>query len=281
MKYFYLYTTTLSLFIAVGLFSCRPQENPSAENDIKFDTIRSAGSYHLDNDSTQPSCNLNITFVYPSEYKDEASLKSLQDIFISCFFDESYAGLSPQKAIDTYQNAYIENYKEDARIYARDTYEHDASEMYSSYYEIDNNVITFNQGGILSFQISQTNYKGGAASYNFLKNYTIDIKNARLITEDDIFNENYEKALSIFFRDYLLKKNKVKTIYELENLGYFGIEEMIPNGNFSLDDTGITYIFNLGEISGYSMEPVTIFIAYKDIKPLIKDESILSKFISL
>jgi len=280
MKYFSLYTT-LSLLIAAGLFSCRPQENPSADNDIKFDTIRSVKNYHLDNDSTQPSCNLKMTFVYPSQYKDEASLKSLQDIFISCFFDESYVGLTPQKAVESYENTYVENYKEDARIFARDKYEHDASEMYSSYYEIDNNVVTFNKGGILSFQISQTNYKGGAASYNFLKNFTIDIKNARLIMEDDIFNENYEKALGVFFRDYLLKKNKAKTVFDLENLGYFGIEEMIPNGNFSLDDNGITYIFNLGEISGYSMEPVTIFIPYKDIKPLIKEESILSKFISL
>lgn len=279
MKHFPLYIG-ISLLVVTGVFSCRPKESLSTDNHIEFDTIRSVKNYHLDNDSTQPSCNLKLSFVYPSQYKDAASLKSLQDIFISCYFDESYEGLTPQRAVESYEENYIENYKEDARIFSKDQYEHDPSEMYSSYYEIDNNTITFNQEGILSFQVSQTNYKGGATSYNLLKNFSIDIKNSRLIMEDDIFNENYDKALNAFFRDYLLKKNKVKTVFELENLGYFGIEEIVPNGNFFLDDNGITYIYNLGEISGYSMEPVTIFVPYKDIKPLIKEESIISKFTS-
>lgn len=279
MKYFALYSGIL-LFVAAGMFSCRPQESPSADNGIEFDTIRSVRNYHLDNDSTQPSCNLRLTFVYPSQYKDETVLKSLQDIFIASFFDESYVGLTPQKAIENYENNYVESYKEDARIFSRDKYEHDETEMYSSYYEIDNNTIIFNQGGILSFQINQTNYKGGASSYDFFKNYTIDVKNARLVLEDDLFVDGYEKALNSIFRDHLLKVNKAKSIYDLENLGYFGIEEMIPNGNFILDDNNITYIFNRGEYSGYKIEPITIPIAYKDIKPLIKEESVISKFVS-
>lgn len=280
MKKCCLYTGTL-LFIVAGLFSCRPKESPSADNDIKFDTIHSVRNYHLDNDSTQPSCNLKISFVYPSEYKDPTVLKSLQDIFTSCYFDESYAGLSPENAIKKYEDYYVERYKEDARIFSRDNYEHDGSETYSSYYEIDSNVITFNKGGILSFQTNQTNYKGGADSYELIRNYSIDIKNAKLIMEDDLFNEGYDKVFNTIFRDYLLQTHKVKTVYDLENLGYFGIEEMTPNGNFMLDDKGITYIFNKGEYSGYKVNPIKISINYKDIKPLIKEESVVSKFLPL
>lgn len=280
MKYFFIYGGIL-LFIIAGLFSCRPQESPSADNEIVFDTIRTVQNYHLDNDSTKPSCNLKIAFVYPSEYKNEAALKSLQDIFISHFLDESYIGLSPENAVESYKKAYIENYIEDARIFSREKYEHDDSEVYSSYYEIDNNSVTFNKGGIVSFQKSRTNYKGGAASYDLIENFNIDLKTTKLIMEDDIFNEGYEKALGVIFKDHLLKINKVKTVFDLENLGYFDVEEIMPNGNFLLDDTGITYLFNRGEHSGYKLDPITVFIPYKDITPLIKEGSVISKFVSI
>lgn len=278
MKYFALYVSVL-LFIVAGFFSCRPAENPLADNEIGFDTIRTVRNYHLDNDSTKPSCNLKVTFVYPSAYKDEVMLKSLQEIFVSCFLNESYEGLSPENALKSYESAYVENYKEDARIFSRDKTEDDEDEVYSSYYEIDDNDITFNKGGIVSFRKNQTNYKGGATSYVFAKNFCIDLKTVKLLAEDDLFNEGYEKAFGMIFKDYLLKVNKVKTIDELEDLGYFNVEEMIPNGNFLLDDKGITYAFDKGEYSGYKTDPIIIFIPYKDIIPLIKENSVISKFV--
>lgn len=280
MKYFSLYIGVV-LFIVAGFFSCRPKESPSADNEIEFDTIRLVQNYHLDNDSTKPSCNLKVSFIYPSEYKNDVVLKSLQDVFISCFLNESYIGLSPANAVKSYESAYVENYKEDVRIFSRDRTEHDEDEIYSSYYEIDDNDITFSKGGIVSFRKNQTNYKGGAASYVFVKNFSIDLKTMKLLTEDDLFNEGYEKALGVVFKDYLLKVNKVKTINELEDLGYLNIEEMIPNRNFLLDDKGITYTFDRGQYSGYKADPITVFISYKDIIPLIKEGSVISKFVSM
>lgn len=52
--------------------------------------------------------------------------------------------------------------------------------------------------------------------------------------EDDIFNSGFEKFLSSIFKDRLMKSNKVQTINDLENLGYFGIDEIVPNNNFML-----------------------------------------------
>jgi len=279
MRYFSVYLITF-LVIIISLLSCRPKEKPSLDNGITFDTLHSVRNYHLENDSTKPSCNLKLSFVYPVSYKDEAVLDSLQDIFVRCFFNESYSGLDPAKAVKSYENDYVESYKEDARIFSRDRTEHDTSEMYSSYYEIDNNAVTFNQGGILSFQISQTNYKGGASSYEFMTNYSVDIKNVRLLTEEDIFVEGFEIPLGTLFREYLMRVKGVKNVSELENLGYFGLEEISPNGNFLLDDKAITYVFNKGEYSGYKTDAITISVPYKDIRPLLKEGSVISKFIS-
>lgn len=268
------------LFIIISIVSCRPKEGTSKDNGFLFDTLRSTNNYHINNDSTQPSCNIKMTFVYPSSYTDGAILDSIQKIFISCFFDDSYIGLTPKEAIKSYEKNYIESYKEDFKIFSQDRDDHDENESYSPYYEIDNNEVTFNKAGIISFQITQTNFKGGASSYDFMKSYTIDVSKLQLIDENDIFNDGFEKAFNVIFRDKLFKMRDVKNISELENMGYFGIEEMIPNGNFTLNDKGITYTFNKGEYSSLKTDPIVIFIPYEEIAPLIKEDSLISKFIS-
>jgi hypothetical protein len=281
MKNIYLFLRIL-LFISISFFSCRPQTTDITDNQIRFDSVRITRNYHINNDSTQPSCNLKLAFIYPSDYNDKVALDSLQRIFISSFFDESYAHLSPQDAAKGYEENYIESYKEDARIYAIDRVnEHDAHEVYTSYYEIDYNKIIFNKGGILSYQIDQTNYKGGASSYDFLKNRVIDLDALKILTEEDLFNEGYAKVLGVSFRNSILKSKNVKNLADLESLGYFGLEEMVPNGNFLLDNKGITYIFNKGEYSGYKTDAIKIFIPYEEIKPLIKENAIISKFVSM
>lgn len=276
MKYRNIYLGTFFI-IVMSLFSCNAKKTPTRDNVIAFDTIHSVQNYHWNNDSTQPSCNLKLTFVYPTSYENKAILDSLQHIFVSCFFDETYALFAPEDAVTNYGKAYIENYKEDVQVFFKNNDAHDDKEEYFSYYETTSNKITFNQEGILSFQVSQSNYKGGTNSYEFLKNHVVNLATGRLITQDDIFKPGYEKLLTPIFRDYLIKSNKVKSISDLEDLGYFGIEEMIPNDNFLLDNEGITYIFNKGEYSAYKLDVIKIFIPFKEVDLALKKDSPISQ----
>lgn len=267
---------------AFSIGSCKKQVSTTADNDIQFDTIRSVKNYHIDNDSTQPSSNLKITFIYPKFYTDEALLDSIQEIFISSFLDEHYSHLKPTDAIAAYENAYIENYKQDVKIYIKDRVSgvsHEDHDNYFSYYETISNEILFNKEKILSFQVKQVNYKGGATSYEYLKNQTINLETGRLLMEDDIFNPGFEKFLSSIFKDKLMKLNKVQTVNDLENLGYFGIEEIVPNNNFCADEKGIAYIFNKGEYSAYQLDAIKMFIPYEELSLVLKENSPISQLI--
>lgn len=281
MKIHYLYLLLLGVFV-FSMESCKKQVSSTADNDIQFDTIHSVRNYHIDNDSTQPSSNLKVTFIYPKYYTDGALLDSLQEIFISSFLDEHYSHLKPTEAITAYEDAYIENYKQDVNIYIKDRVSgasHDDNDNYFSYYETISNEILFNKGKILSFQVKQVNYKGGATSYEYLKNHTINLETGKLMMEDDIFNSGFEKFLSSIFKDRLMKSNKVQTINDLENLGYFGIDEIVPNNNFYVDSKGITYIFNKGEYSAYQLDAIKIFIPYDELSLVLKENSPISQFI--
>ena len=84
-------------------------------------------------------------------------------------------------------------------------------------------------------------------------------------------------ALQQLFATILMQQNEVKTVSDLEDLGYFGIDEMMPNRNFLIDADGITYIFNKGEYSAYLLDAPEIFIPFDDVRMLLKKNTLVSK----
>lgn len=271
------------IFSVLIASSCKNNNTENVEdNQITFDTLRLNKSYHLKNDSTMPSCNLDLNFVYPTKYADNVGiLDSVQDIFISYFLDPSYKSYKadPQQALEKYREDYVNNYLHDIEIFYKEKdldHDDEGKDKYLSYYETIKNEIVYNKNNILSFQISQTNYKGGASSYLLIKNYVVDLTTGKVVFEKDIFNNGYEDALTPIFKEYLLKTNNVKNISDLQNMGYFDVDEIIPNENMLVDDKGITYIFNKGEFSTYSADPIKVFLPYEEIEPLLKKESPIS-----
>lgn len=268
----------------------------SKNNEVIFDTLIVEKKHYLRNDNSNPFCDLKVNFVYPIEVESSKSdLDKLQQIFIRAMLGKVYEDLSPEEAINQYVNNFIENYESDARVFHEaiielenhpdlipqnmdENHERElrTSEFYS-YYESLSNKIHFNQSNLLSFQVNQSNNKGGSAIYSSYNNYVINLKTADLLSENDIFSPGYDVVLQQLFANSLLQQNDVKTIHELEDLGYFGIQEIMPNRNFLIDNNGITYTFNKGEYSAYPLSAPELFISFNEVKMLIKENSVVSK----
>ena len=60
-------------------------------------------------------------------------------------------------------------------------------------------------------------------------------------------------------------------------MGYFGIDEIMPNRNFLIDESGITYIFNKGEYSAYLLDAPEVFIPFDDLRMLLKENTLVTK----
>ena len=65
----------------------------------------------------------------------------------------------------------------------------------------------------------------------------------------------------------------------MENIGFFSVEEIFPNGNFLVDGDGITYTFNEYEIAAYVVRETNVFLPYAEIQYLLKKESPIAKLI--
>lgn len=250
------------------------------------------------NDTSNPSCELYVQFIYPIE-SSKGDLKRLQQHFVRGTFGHMYESLSPKEALDQYVSNFVKNYDADASIFHSELIElekhpslipqsHDdehgedlQSNEFYSYHETLTNEVRFNQSNILSFQVNQTNDKGGAATYISLNNFVVNLKTQELLLEDDIFAPGYEITLQQLFTNSLMLQNDVSNISDLEDLGYFGIQEIMPNKNFLIDDQGITYTFNKGEYSAYPLSAPVVSIPFNDLRMLLKPNTVISKIAEL
>ncbi len=271
----------------------------SKDNQVKFDTLIVEKKHHLHNDTSSPWCELNVQFIYPIKSSKDDDLIRLQQLFVRGIFGRLYEDLSPEDALELYVTNFVKNYEADALIFQEElkdlenhptlipqTFDEDhenelQSNEFYTYIESLSNKILFNESNILSFQVFQSNNKGGAATYSSYNNFSINLKTGSLLTENDIFAAGYDVALQQLFANSLMQQNEVKSISELEDLGYFGIQEIMPNRNFLIDDKGITYTFNKGEYSAYPLNAPMVFISFNDLSMLLKPNTVVSKLAGL
>ena len=271
-----------SLLCSLLLTGCGIGSRQASENPIKFESISVEKIYHLLDDPNNPNCNLEIQFTYPSTYTaNEEILHSLQTQFISSYFGENYEQLSPKEAVKEYTEDYLASYKELEEDFRTEIEHGDDSPVsaWFSYYEMSSNEIIYNRGGIISYTVSFENYTGGAHGAHSHNHHVLDLNTGLPIMEEDIFNDNYQDALAQILVDKIAQENNLTDAKELENIGFFSVDEIFPNGNFLVDETGITYSFNEYEIAAYVVGITNIHLPYKEIRYLLKDESPIANII--
>ncbi len=268
-------------------------------NNLTLDTILLDSRHHLDGDTANPYCDIRLQFVFPGSSGD-TDLDTLQHYFVTALFGPAYEGLTPSGAVEAYVRNYVDNYTRDASIYRStadriivqespmvdDIHEQEFRDQsptnsFYSYYENISDTILYNHHGIISFQVRQSNNKGGATSYQLYRNHVFNLKRGVPVTESDLFNAGYDTALRQILITSILEQNGVKSIEELEELGFFGIREIVPNSNFLLNDEGILYTFNKGEYSAYQLDAPEVMIPYASVRSLLRENSVASKLADL
>ena len=261
--------------ISVFVSGCNIGTKKTTDNDVTFDSISVDKTYHLLENPENPNCNLQINFIYPAKYDNKDILKKIQQQFVYSYFGDGYENLSPEEATAKYTEDYLNNYKDLEDEYKAEVAKADETPVgaWFSYFEMSSNDIAYNKNDILSYTINFENYTGGAHGAHSFTNHVIDMKTGNPIKEDDIFIEGFQEDLAQILIDRIAKQNTVENPKELENIGFFSIDEIFPNGNFLIDDNGITYTFNEYEIAAYVVGATNVHLPYEEIQYLLKKES--------
>lgn len=276
------YKNLAFLLAILALTGCKTEVKKGQKNDILFTPIQKEETYHLLENADNPNCDLQLTFTYPAKYADKDILDKIQKLFIFSYFGETYDLYSPQEAVNKYAESYLQMYKELEEDYKQDIKNADTIpvDAWYSYYESSSNEITFNSDHIISYIVSFDNYTGGAHESHSVTNHVIDLTKGEFITEADIFVDGFETHLAQLLVNAIAEQHNLEDPKELENKGYFSIDEIYPNGNFLIDERGITYSFNEYEIAAYVIGITNVHFPFEKIQHLLRQESAVSVLFS-
>lgn len=269
----------LLFFCLMISYSCQEKKKTVDQpNNITYDTINIVDVYHIDNDSTKPSCSLQINYIAPIDFEDKGVLAKIQNELNYAFFEnEKLANLSPMEASKEFARLYIEKYKSDIDSLNPSWEETHESTEYYSYYKKLTSEILFDKGNILSYQAKMWDYRGGANSTTYYINFVFDTTTGQRLFNEDIFISGYYKTLSQLITKDILHQNKAKDIEELMLInGFFGIEDLPDTNNFSVDDKGITFIYNSSEIAPPTVGSIKVFLPFEALYPILKESSPIS-----
>ena len=280
-KISFIISISFVLAFIFGLSGCK-KDLQIEDNSMAFDSLMLAETYYLNSDPTQPSCNLQVDFVYPTRYKDEKILSKMQVLFIDKVLGREYLDLDPETALQAYKDKYIENFKQlETKIEVENPHEVDESEDdYSDYLKLKNSVL-FNKNNIVSLMVNSNVYEGGAHGSRSIDCYVFDLTNGAIITEQQIFTEDYKELLASIIVNKIVKANNLTDPQKLEDNGYISAEDIISNNNFVVDERGITYYFNEYEIAAYIVGTTEVFIPYKELVSFMKKDSPVAKLAGL
>lgn len=269
------------LFTGALMVGCKNDKKTPVENKIEFDSVLVNTTYHMMEKPGNPKCNLQLNFTYPVKLANEEVLNTIQKQFISSYMGDMYEELSPEEAVQEYTNIYLEDYKSLEKDFKEETErshsEHVAS--WFSYFEISSNKIQYNMNNLLCYSVHFESYTGGAHGIHSRMNYVLNLKTGDVVTEEDIFVEDFQDTIAQLLVDKIAEQNEVENAKELESIGFFSIDEIFPNGNFLVDEEGITYYFNEYEIAAYVVGITHVKLPYGEIKHLLRKDSPIAKLI--
>jgi hypothetical protein len=265
------------MLVCVGITGCNQGTKSASENHIQWDSIHIEKTYHLLDDPNNPNCNIQVHFVFPVKLNNSAALTKVQQYIVHSCFGESYDSLPPAEAAAHYTEQYLNSYKELEKDFLEEkehNHEDEATATaWLSYYEFFYNEILYSKNDLLCYTVFYENYTGGAHGSHSGTCHILDLNTGEALGEKDFFVEGYQEELAAMLVSKIAETNRLKDPKELENMGFFSIDEIYPNGNLTIDDNGITYYFNEYEIAAYVVGITKVFLPYSEIKHLLRSDS--------
>ena len=120
--------------------------------------------------------------------------------------------------------------------------------------------------GWKNYTLSYYSYRGGAHGILTVSQLVFDAKTGALLAENDFFREGYREPVSRLLQAAVQKA----LTYDEELLPLVDPDLVAPNGNFSVDQEGITWVFQPYEIGPYALGLVNATVSWEDLTPYLK-----------
>ena len=213
------------------------------------------------------ACNVSCSF----EYVTGGVSRELQDkinatiVSTHILYDEADGLNDVPVACERWVASMLENYAAEVEDFSDDFDEEDAWMFNFEYGRTGHFGDACKARQLQTYNASYNEYTGGAHGMYGVVAEVYDLSTGEIVSEKDLFAPGYKggiaKLLASALENYLADSDT-----DPEML--FSMPE--PNGNFSVSDDAVTWIYNPYEIAPYVMGAIELSVPWDELKPFLK-----------
>lgn len=135
----------------------------------------------------------------------------------------------------------------------------------------------YNTNGIVTFErvdVVKKNDKVTSVTHRY---YSFDVKTQTLIDLSSLFRDDAVADVCQLLKQQLLTQNNATGNEQLNDLGYYNVENITVTRNFFFDDKGMTWSFLPNELAVEAVGEPRITIPYSELSDSKCDDSILDR----
>lgn len=219
----------------------------------------------------QDAISVKVKLEYPVEGASPEVLSKMTEAIIG-YTVGSMDGVDSnvEKVVNDYVDVTVEAYKDACRelIRIREQEEDGAYQGMLNWEDYVEGYFAGSHKNAISYIVYAYSYDGGAHGDEGEYAMVFDTKTGNLITEDDYFIPGYEYELSQMLSAHLREAFPDPDDYET-----LFMKDIESNGNFSVSDEGVTYIYSPYEIGPHSLGTIRVNIPWEEISAILKDSS--------
>ena len=254
-------TLLSSLFI-----SCRNQE-------METEIVSYKNTFYLSSDTSLGGLSIEAETEIPVKFHNKEVLTNVKKQIIAKIFGEIFSHYPTDSILPKYANVLFQEYKKSNETYLRNN-----AELKNSLSVLENEiqiqgVAMYLDSKILSYSYERYAFMGGPHGNSSRLLYNFDLSNSHLITESDLFTDNYTESLTRLIKQQIVEDNaEMESVADLNDFHFF--EDLIkPNNNFYITAEGIVYVYNPYDIAPYSTGQTVVLLTFDKLKPILKPEN--------
>ena len=242
---------------------------------VKSQQLSDASSFTLSN-GERCSIVAEATIDYPVTGTNGVAVDSLQRLF-AAYVLESGDSLSLQEAMrqvvanSMHQYDFMEEPMTEAVAV-------EAAEMNTLKYATSTRVAPiYNKNGVVTFErvdVVKKNDKVTSVTHRY---YSFDVENQTYIDVNRLFRDDAVADVCQLLRQQLLAQNNATGNEQLNDMGYFNVENITVTRNFFFDDKGVTWSYLPNELAVEAVGEPRITVPYADLSDYKCDDSILDR----
>lgn len=259
----------ISLLSSSFLIFC----NSCTEKEMEMKSFTYIKAFQLTSDSIHNALKVSIEVELPVKFQNKEILTNIQKQIIGKIFSEKYTNLPLDTLAPTYATKLYDDYRAD--------YGAVLEKLSNKSTEAENEIqiegiALYKDKKILSYSYERYAYMGGETGNSNRYFYNFDLSNGHIITEKDLFIDNYQSSLTELIKQRIVEDNiEIESVADLHEFDFWE-DKIKPNGNFYIAEDGLVYVYNSFEIAPYSTGQTEVTLPYNRLKVLMKPDNLIS-----